>query len=156
MRKVIILGSHLALIVLSASACNGLGGKDRKMDSIHSAIVHWDTAGITEVVVPGTSNSEVIVHAGEQAVSTEHGIEIHKIDVENYKFGDLTCRNMPLTRVLKHISRLYDVKIELEYPDVKLNGTLRPERSLQELLPKLEEMSGLKFKIEDSTIRVIN
>lgn len=117
--------------------------------------------GLVEVLAEG--NESRIITPGQMAslnvFDLGAGIQVEKCDVEAYtawKQGSYSFRNMPLTEMLKQVSRYYDVTIVYEdgFEEEYYTGDISRDISLESLLSVIENSTSVSFKLERKTVYI--
>ena len=117
--------------------------------------------GLVEVVTGG--NGSRIITPGYMAlldVSDPRGqIQVEKCDVDVYtawKQGSYSFRNMPLTEILKQVSRYYDVTVVYEQgvEEEYYTGDISRDISLESLLSVIEASTSVSFKVERKMVYI--
>lgn len=90
---------------------------------------------------------------GQQAVSTNDGLTVNKIDtypVVAWKDGYFVLRNTSIYDLMASIAQWYDVEVVYSgnMDGVEFGGKFSKSTSLQELLKSLELTGTVKFKVE--------
>ncbi|QNK61083.1 DUF4974 domain-containing protein [Pedobacter sp. PAMC26386] len=105
-------------------------------------------------------NNRVVLKPGEQAVYAAGNIELKKVDANeaiDWKNGEFIFTNESLDRVLRRISRWYNVEIIYVKPQTALTtftGSVSRFENVSVVLKMLEETSNVHFSIEGKTIKV--
>lgn len=114
--------------------------------------------GSVEVSISG--KHRMLLKPGEQSLNAQDGISKRKIDVEKvvaWKMGIFHFENTPLETVFRQLSRWYNVEVDIkEIPHKRFNGILPRDIELPQILTMMEKTSGLKFKVEEGRISMLN
>lgn len=114
--------------------------------------------GSVEVSISG--RHRMLLEPGEQSLNSQNGISKRKIDVEEvvaWKTGVFHFENTPLEVVFRQLSRWYNVEVDIkEIPHKRFNGILPRGIELSQILTMIEKTSGLKFKVEERRISMLN
>lgn len=103
---------------------------------------------------------ETVLKAGEQAVLTHTGIKVVEKNLEqavDWKNGDFIFQKESISDIMSRVARWYDVKVVYEDgldKGLTFSGTMSRSRSLNDLLDNLSSTGEVRFKIEDSIVRV--
>lgn len=106
-------------------------------------------------VVPENGAEAVILIPGEQSVldATTGELSVCKVsvsDVISWKSGITSIDNMSLSKILKVISRTYDVDFELtglQAEQIILEGSIPNDEKLEIVLSVLSKVADVKFKM---------
>ena len=94
--------------------------------------------------------SELILHPGEQAITTEKGLTGRTVDIEEYTGwtkGLYTFKNRPLGDIMNTFSRWYNIEITFDSPSIR-------DESLNTFLNALELTGKIDFRIENGKVRI--
>ncbi|NGM62660.1 DUF4974 domain-containing protein [Sphingobacterium sp. SGG-5] len=112
-----------------------------------------------KVRVADKKGRSLVLNPGQQAVyDVQTGnLSQRTVQAENvlaWKDGNLILDDESLRAVLLKIERIYDVTCVFDpgYRDVKIWGVLSTREKLQDMLPLLEKVSGVKLKLVDRKI----
>lgn len=103
---------------------------------------------------------ETVLNVGEQAVLTQHGIKVVEKNLEqvvDWKNGDFIFQQESISDIMSRVARWYDVKVVYEDgldKGLTFSGTMSRSRSLNDLLDNLSSTGEVRFKIENSIVRV--
>ncbi len=113
-------------------------------------------------------DKHVVIKPGQQAQlensvapSSQKTLKVAgDIDIEQvmaWKNGSFAFNRTPLSHVLIHLSRWYDVEIVYEQgvPDIKLGGEMKRDLSLSQVLKGLGQL-GVNFRIEGKKLFITN
>lgn len=104
--------------------------------------------------------SELILHPGEQAITTEKGLTGRTVDIEEYTGwtkGLYTFKNRPLGDIMNTFSRWYNIEITFDSPairDITFSGNVKRYESLNTFLNALELTGKINFRIENGKVRI--
>lgn len=112
--------------------------------------------GAVKVTPSDREINSVVLSPGEQAVldTFSDNISVNKIsvnDVISWKDGFIGIENMSLSKILKIISRTYDVDFlteEIDADNIILRGSIPNNEKLEVVLSVLSKVTDVKFKIE--------
>ncbi|MBO9153448.1 FecR family protein [Chitinophaga sp. GCM10012297] len=101
-----------------------------------------------------------LLKPGQQSVLHNGTISIRDTETEAataWKNGEFIFNGQDFKTVMRMISRWYDVDVEYEYDPkpFRIGGEVSRGRNIAEVLKMLEVTGGVKFRIEDRTIKVI-
>lgn len=102
--------------------------------------------------------SELLLHPGEQAVTTEDGIESKPVDVDEYigwVKGLYTFKHRSLGDIMDTFGRWYDVDIDFEdasLRDISFSGNVKRYESLNTFLNALQLTGRVDFRIEKGKV----
>ncbi len=105
-------------------------------------------------------NSDVTLSPGEQSTTTESAITVNPVDTEPYtawKSGLFMFDREPLERILRKVSRWYDVDIRYERDDLRnqlFSGTVSRFENASQVLDILALTELASFRVEGKTIIV--
>ena len=107
--------------------------------------------------VPENGAEAAILIPGEQSVldAITGDLSVSKVsvsDVISWKSGITSIDNMPLSKILKVISRTYDVDFELtgvQAEQIYLQGSIPNDEKLEVVLSVLSRVADVKFKMGD-------
>ena len=114
-------------------------------------------------VVPAGSMEEVVLSPGEQSVlgTGINSLRVRQVkvsDVVSWKDGMINIENMALSKILKVVSRAYDVDFvteSLSGEDIILRGSISSDETLEVFLAVLSKVADVKFKMNaDGRIEV--
>ncbi|MEJ2881673.1 FecR family protein [Pedobacter sp. GR22-6] len=105
-------------------------------------------------------NQNVFLNPGQQALLKNEKIQVLNADIEAamaWKNGEFIFNPDSFESTMNMIARWYDVEIIYDYKPVglRLSGQVSRRRSITEVLNRLQEIDGVKFKVEGRRIRVI-
>lgn len=106
------------------------------------------------------NGTELILHPGEQAVTTEEGLTGRAVDVEEYTGwvkGLYTFKNRPLGDIMDTFSRWYNVEITFDSPSIRnipFSGSVKRYESLNTFLNALKLTEKIGFRIEHGKVRI--
>lgn len=108
-------------------------------------------------VVPENGAEAVILIPGEQSVldAVTGDLSVSKVSVSDaisWKSGITSIDNMSLSKILKVISRTYDVDFELagvQADQIYLQGSIPNDEKLEVVLSVLSRVADVKFKMGD-------
>lgn len=104
--------------------------------------------------------SELILHPGEQAITTEKGLTGRTVDIEEYTGwtkGLYTFKNRPLGDIMNTFSRWYNTEITFDSPSIRnitFSGNVKRYESLNTFLNALELTGKIDFRIENGKVRI--
>ena len=104
--------------------------------------------------------SELILHPGEQAITTEKGLTGRTVDIEEYTGwtkGLYTFKNRPLGDIMNTFSRWYNTEITFDSPSIRnitFSGNVKRYESLNTFLNALQLTGKIDFKIENGKVRI--
>lgn len=108
---------------------------------------------------PQEGKDFVVLKPGQQSSLTET-MKVEIVDTEMltaWKDGNFMFNDTDLKSILKQIARWYNVNVEdNNIPDKRFSGFISRDVNLSKVLGMLEETGGIKFKIEEKTIKIIN
>ena len=114
------------------------------------------------VKVATTNGSSTVIRPGEQAVDGRNGkLTISRIvntdDVIAWKNDRFIFNDANIKSIMKEIARWYDVEIDYQgkVDDLNFGGNMSRQKSVSELLKRMEATQAVKFKVEGRKITVI-
>lgn len=115
--------------------------------------------GSVRVVGEGAAQS-AILKPGQQARLTAKGIKVVPVDVGDYtawKDGLMILNSDDLPTIFRQLERWYDVEfISREPLKATVSGIIPRQANLSEVLRAIENNTGVKFRIEERRVLVIN
>lgn len=101
----------------------------------------------------GSKETRKILAAGEQAVLRNNTFLTSRVDTEAFaawKHGKFRFKGASIDEVLRQLERWYDIDVDYTgIPDnIKISASIKRDKKLSSVLSALEEISGVKFKIE--------
>lgn len=122
-------------------------------EAIYTTLVEGKVA-----LTNGTTNA-FLVPAQQSIIKTNfEGIEIRKADVYNaisWKKGVFSFDNMPLDQIMKVLGRWYDIEVVFADPEIKnikFNGVLRKNQSIEDILQSIKNVNNLAYDIKNNTV----
>ncbi|WP_048508602.1 FecR family protein [Chryseobacterium angstadtii] len=100
-----------------------------------------------------TGTIRTILSPDQQAVLANATFHISTVDAQLFsawKDGKFRFKGASIQQVLRQLERWYDIKVDYkDIPDrVKIYASIRRDKKLSSVLSALEEISGIKFKVE--------
>src|SRR5690606_29494034 len=98
---------------------------------------------------------------GQQAISSPYtSIQTKTIDTDYaiaWVNGDFLFEDQDIQTIMKDIARWYNVDVTFKgaIPSKKFGGTYTRSKGLEELLGYLESLSGMRFKLEERRVTVM-
>ncbi|SFZ93093.1 FecR protein [Flaviramulus basaltis] len=122
-------------------------------DAIYTALVEGKVA-----VVNG--NAHTILSPEQQSIINKNisGINVVKADVysvTSWRKGIFSFDNMPLEKIMKVLSRWYDVDVvfaDSEIKDINFNGVLRKNQNIEEILNAIKNVNNIAYVINNNTV----
>lgn len=113
-----------------------------------------------KVKIKDANNHEYQLVPGMQASVAATETKIYKVDTDiatAWKNGDFDFESMPLSMVMRQISRWYNVEVRFNssVKDITLGGSISRNRNLHEVLEILETTGLVRFKLEGRRITVM-
>ncbi|MFD0761150.1 FecR family protein [Lutibacter aestuarii] len=107
-----------------------------------------------------TKYNTKILKPNQQAIvdSKSKTINIKTVAVYNdisWKDGIFSFDHMPLNKIVKVLSRWYDIDIEFENEEIEtiaFNGILRKNQPLEDILTTIKNTNNINYKIDNKTI----
>jgi transmembrane sensor len=108
-----------------------------------------------------SGRTNTVLKPGQQSILNEQGAQLLKADMDEamaWKNGDFIFRNEPLERIMRKVSRWYNIDIAYA-PDAPKNATLvgfiSRSRNLSAVLKMIEETGNVHFKVEGRKVTVM-
>ncbi|MDR2284211.1 MAG: FecR domain-containing protein [Sphingobacterium sp.] len=104
------------------------------------------------------SDRTIVLKPGEQAVSNHQGMAIESVDPSRFiawKDDYFVFESMPLSDILRQLSRWYDVEIDYgQVPQEKLSARIKRDKNISAVLNAIAKTSGINFYIKERRIMV--
>ncbi len=104
------------------------------------------------------SNRTTVLKPGEQAVSNDKGMAIESVDPSRFiawKDDYFVFESMPLSDILRQLSRWYDVEIDYsQVPQEKLSARIKRDKNISAVLNAIAKTSGINFYVKERRIMV--
>lgn len=107
-----------------------------------------------------SGDEQKTIRPGEQALSTNRGIQLRQVEVESFidwKDGDFYFEKADFRSVMRKIARWYDVEVvyDRSLPEtISSSGVISRNRPLSAVLRSIERSGQVRFKIEGRKIIV--
>ena len=107
-----------------------------------------------------TGQSDILKPGQQSQLEKTGNIRLlQDVDTEEamaWKNGMFYFNNTDLRAIMRQLSRWYDVEVDVDHmPQKRFNGVLSRSVKLSQVLQMMEKTSGLKFKIEERRISMI-
>ncbi|SEM84982.1 FecR family protein [bacterium A37T11] len=104
-------------------------------------------------------SNAVILSPGEQSINKENTLTKAKADIEqtvSWHNGYFRFHDTPIREVMKQLERWYDIQVSYEgpAPDDGMNGTIRRDRPISEVLQLLEQTKVVHFQVKERRVIV--
>lgn len=127
---------------------------------------HTDEKTVKTTLVTGRvevarGTQRTVLNPGQQAISSPYtSIQTKTIDTDYaiaWVNGDFLFEDQDIQTIMKDIARWYNVDVTFKgaIPSKKFGGTYTRSKGLEELLGYLESLSGMRFKLEERRVTVM-
>ncbi|WP_127126134.1 FecR family protein [Pseudoflavitalea rhizosphaerae] len=111
-------------------------------------------------VSSGTVSSSVVLQPGQQS-QLKAGMPVRTVPVDvnqvvAWKNGVFNFQDASLARIMRQLSRWYDIEVVYEkgIPDLVFEGEVNRDNSLQEVMKSLEGL-GVKYRLENNRLVIL-
>lgn len=129
---------------------------------------YTDNDKLTTTLLEGSvqmssNNATVMLQPGQQGVAMIGGatIKVGPADIQQvmaWKNGFFIFRDLNITEVMKQVARWYDIDVEYQDEDVKINefgGTISKYKNINELLDVMVLTRSIHYKIEGRRVIIM-
>ena len=105
-------------------------------------------------------NTSEILEPGQQAILGNNGIKVVPTDIAPFvawKNGEFRFKATPIYEVLHQIERWYDIDVVYDGipQDIEVYAYIRRDKKLSSVLVALEEITNLKFRIQERSLMLM-